>query len=161
MPEQWKRIPGFPGYDVSTWGNVRSYFRQKGGAWRIAETPQRFLRPGANQKGYPCVTLAHDGTVRRCGIASLILLAFVGPVPAGMECCHNDSIKWNNQLRNLRYDTHAGNMADMRGQTRQPQLSSGQKRLRAEWKRLEPQVVAIFADSTEILEESLPHYLPG
>ena len=54
--------------------------------------------------------------VRICGklylLHRLIALTFIGPCPAGMEVCHDDGIAGNARLSNLRYDTHAGNMAD-------------------------------------------------
>ncbi len=42
----------------------------------------------------------------------LVLEAFVGPCPPGMEGCHNNGDPWDNQLSNLRWDTHKNNMAD-------------------------------------------------
>ena len=45
----------------------------------------------------------------------LVLEAFVGPCPAGMEVCHNDGDPTNNRLSNLRCDTHRNNMLDMHG----------------------------------------------
>jgi hypothetical protein len=42
----------------------------------------------------------------------LILEAFVGPRPEGMEACHNDGDKTNNHWNNLRWDTHKNNLAD-------------------------------------------------
>lgn len=42
----------------------------------------------------------------------LVLLAFKGPPPAGMEGCHNDGNHRNNKLANLRWDTHSGNERD-------------------------------------------------
>lgn len=35
-----------------------------------------------------------------------------GPCPPGMEVCHNDGTKLNNNWWNLRYDTPTGNHAD-------------------------------------------------
>lgn len=42
----------------------------------------------------------------------LVLLAFVGPCPDGMEGCHNDGNHRNNALSNLRWDTHISNEKD-------------------------------------------------
>jgi hypothetical protein len=42
----------------------------------------------------------------------LVLLAFVGPCPEGLEGCHNDGDPSNNRLDNLRWDTRESNMAD-------------------------------------------------
>lgn len=48
----------------------------------------------------------------RFKVAVLVLLAFVGPRPKGMECCHNDGDPENNSLDNLRWDTHSSNVYD-------------------------------------------------
>jgi hypothetical protein len=45
-------------------------------------------------------------------IHSLVLEAFVGPCPEGMECCHNDGNAKNNNLCNLRWDTYSNNQLD-------------------------------------------------
>lgn len=46
-------------------------------------------------------------------MARLVLEAFVGPCPEGMEACHfPDRDPANNQLENLRWDTHQANMVD-------------------------------------------------
>ena len=45
-------------------------------------------------------------------IAVLILEAFVGPKPNGMECCHFDDDRTNNKLSNLRWGTPKSNSED-------------------------------------------------
>jgi hypothetical protein len=42
----------------------------------------------------------------------LVLEAFVGPCPAGMECRHLNGKGDDNQLSNLKWDTHSVNMLD-------------------------------------------------
>ncbi len=44
----------------------------------------------------------------------LVLEAFVGPRPKGAFACHYDGDPTNNRLSNLRWDTWASNIADMR-----------------------------------------------
>lgn len=114
MTEEWKAIPGYPGYEVSDHGQVRSYFERTGGRgrWELASTPQRILSPSGCGAGYLGIGLCKDGNVNRCHIAHLVLLAFVGPRPEGKEACHNDGDNSNNKLENLRYDTHEANMDD-------------------------------------------------
>ena len=48
--------------------------------------------------------------VRR--VHHLVLEAFVGPCPVGLEGCHWDDDKDTNHLNNLRWDTHGANMND-------------------------------------------------
>ena len=47
-------------------------------------------------------------------VHKLVLLAFVGPCPKGMECCHYDGDVRNNRLNNIRWDTHLSNEEDKR-----------------------------------------------
>jgi hypothetical protein len=44
----------------------------------------------------------------------LVLEAFAGPCPEGLECCHNDGDPANNRLENLRWDTRKANVEDSR-----------------------------------------------
>lgn len=41
-----------------------------------------------------------------------MLLAFRGKCPEGFEACHNNGIRTDNRLENLRWDSKSGNMAD-------------------------------------------------
>lgn len=109
MAEVWKPIPGFVGYEVSDCGRVRSYRQRRVGG--LCEKPHA-LSPSPDNQGYLRVSLRRDGKTYCCRIASLVLLAFAGPRPAGMEACHNNSERRDNRFENLRYDTHAGNMFD-------------------------------------------------
>jgi hypothetical protein len=48
-------------------------------------------------------------------IHRLVLQAFVGPCPAGQECCHGDGDPSNNVLSNLRWGTRSDNRRDSVG----------------------------------------------
>ena len=119
--EIWKVIPNFEGYEVSNYGNVRSidrYILQRRGSAYSDDYYLRFMkgRPlkphiiWSNDK-YPhsSITLGKDN---RFLIHRLVLFAFVGPCPDGMECCHNDGNGLNNRLDNLRWDTPSNNQLD-------------------------------------------------
>jgi len=112
IDEVWKPIPGFLGYEVSNGGQVRSYRKQTDfGKWIIDQIPQRILKPSLAGR-YLGVTLRLNGKTYRKNIAELVLLAFIGPRPEGLEICHNDGNPSNNHLSNLRYDTHVANLND-------------------------------------------------
>lgn len=73
-------------------------------------TKWRQLR--TKKSGYATVHLQRDGK-RFLGYSHrLVLEAFVGPCPPGMECCHEDGDHQNNCLSNLRWDTRKNNHAD-------------------------------------------------
>ncbi len=99
--EIWKDIPNFDDYQVSNLGRVKSFKRKK----------PIILKGGINQ-GYPYVLLRNQGESVARRVHRLVLSAFVGPCPDGMESCHNNDIKNDNRLENLRYDTHKNNLED-------------------------------------------------
>lgn len=107
MIEKWKQIIGFEGlYDVSNLGRIKSFVRSK----VLGEV----LSPVTNSIGYLGVTLCQNGYQYRRAVHRIVLEAFVGPCPNGMEGCHNDDDKTNNNLFNLRWDTHQNNVQDRR-----------------------------------------------
>lgn len=116
--EQWKEIPEFPGYEASDHGKIRSYWKQSGkigggGKWFLSDNPQRILKPGkARRNPYPIVILQKNHKRICMKVHRLILLAFIGPCPEGMEGCHKDGNRQNPRLDNLRWDTRAGNNID-------------------------------------------------
>lgn len=117
--EIWKPVVGHEGsYDVSNLGRVRSLERVA--VRRIGKGPNpdrksqyiipgKILRPGKSSNGYFTVSI---GGWSYC-LHDLVLTAFRGPRPeAGMDACHDDGVKPNNTLGNLRWDTRKGNHAD-------------------------------------------------
>lgn len=110
LVEDWKPINGFDGrYEVSSLGRVRStaYPDTLGRVVR-----GKVLRNAQRLGGYFRVELQRDGLTLRRTIHLLVLQAFIGPPPEGMEGCHNDGNTSNNRLDNLRWDTHSANNLD-------------------------------------------------
>lgn len=106
--EIWRDIPEHPGYQASSIGRVRSSHgkgrnRTIGNEWRI-------LNPWKDKHGYLIVYLAGK---RRGGVHRLVLMAFVGPCPPGMEARHiqvNDPT--DNRIDNLAWGTPQQNSDD-------------------------------------------------
>lgn len=114
-PEIWKAISGFPGYEVSNQGRVRSFWqRGVGRRCYLTDMPRRILRPCIITTGYLGVNLFKNGNIFPRMVHRLVLLAFVGQCSSGMEACHNDGNKINNHLFNLRWDTRSNNELDKR-----------------------------------------------
>jgi hypothetical protein len=100
--EQWKDVIGFEGiYEVSNHGNIRSV---KSGQLKKITIDKKTNRPFLN------LWKNNKQTVVR--VHKLVLEAFVGKAPQGMECCHNDGNSFNNHIDNLRWDTHKSNIHD-------------------------------------------------
>lgn len=108
--EEWRRVLGFEYYEVSDWGNVRSWLSRNRNAH--PPTTPRALKQRLTTTGYPSVSLYSDKKRGPARVHRLVLEAFVGPCPAGMEACHSDGNKINNRLENLRWDSRSGNQAD-------------------------------------------------
>ena len=119
MQEVWKPVVGYEGlYEVSDAGRVRSLGRAY--KMRNSRKPEvimdcvrkgRILKPGVTEGGYCQVMLyASDGTKRQPLVHRLVLEAFVGPCPDGMECHHDNRQPQDNRLCNLEWLTHDDNM---------------------------------------------------
>ena len=104
--EIWKTIAGWSGYEVSNLGRVRSLPR-------TARLGRRWKGKVLSVKGskYPMVQLSNGVTERRY-VHLLVLEAFRGPCPPGLEGCHNDGDNFNCRLQNLRWDTRKANAKD-------------------------------------------------
>jgi len=95
--ETWKPVAGYEGqYIVSDCGRVA-----------------RIQRPRPNNKGYHIAGLSGGGKTKYRLNHRLVLEAFVGPCPDGMEARHYpDSNPANNNLSNLQWGTRLANCMD-------------------------------------------------
>ncbi len=107
---QYRCIPELPGYRFGDDGSVWSCLKFGGGLGTTWRRKSFHVNP---QTGYAQVSLSKNGRSRAWNIAPLVLQSFV-PKPIGMEveCCHNNGIKTDNRLDNLRWDTAQANQAD-------------------------------------------------
>ncbi len=105
MKEKWKWIPGFKGYyKISSSGRMVTYHNAPHG---------RLMDLTGRDNGYVRVSLHKNGITTRRGVHRLVILAFVGRHPnSDMEVCHNNGVRDDNRLKNLRWDTSKGNCAD-------------------------------------------------
>lgn len=110
MIEEWRKVVGWSGYEVSSFGNVRSVDR-------VVDTirgPRRYkgkiLKPGpSSSQGHLTVSIGKDNSQL---VHVLVAAAFIGSRPEGKQVCHSDGDPSNNNLSNLRYDTPTGNSLD-------------------------------------------------
>lgn len=106
---EWRAVPGFPGYEVSDCGAIRSSLAA--GFGRTPSSP-RILKPCLDGHGYLRVYLRRDGRTHSLKVSWLVLAAFKGPRPGRLDACHNDGDRTNDRIGNLRWDTRKGNLAD-------------------------------------------------
>ena len=110
MASEWRAVVGAEGfYEVSNDGSVRSRDRVDGAGRR---RKGRVLRQMTTGDGHRQVTICCLGTQTTRAVHRLVLEAFVGPCPEGLEACHYDGVPSNNSLSNLRWDSRSANMLD-------------------------------------------------
>jgi hypothetical protein len=97
---------GYPKYRIDVTGQVW-WFHKGLNIWKT-------LSPGiTKKKNYRRINLRDSsGAITSIFIHCLMLEAFVGPRPEGMECCHWDGNGGNNNLDNIRWDTPKNNSKD-------------------------------------------------
>lgn len=107
-------IPGWPKYEVSDHGRVRSCCKY--GPKNHVEDGWNLLSqyPFSSDKNYAGVTLYRNSKGRSHNVAWLVLEAFVGPRPSGQEVRHLDRDPKNNHLTNLCWGTPLENSDDKR-----------------------------------------------
>lgn len=117
--EEWKGVLGYEGsYEVSNMGNVRSVDRYVDKILKGKQTKEfkkgKILKLGKHiTNGRFRVELYNkDNSSKKHSIHRLVLEAFIGPCPEGMECCHRDDNPSNNRLDNLYWGTRKDNMED-------------------------------------------------
>ena len=105
--ENWRPVVGFEMvYEVSDLYRIRRVVAARG------VVAGHILKPYRGGKGYLAIRLYVNGRRRAFKVHHLVLLAFVGPRPEGMECRHLDGNKTNNRPENLCWGTRTENMAD-------------------------------------------------
>lgn len=99
MDEVWKRIENFPDYEVSNHGRIRSN--------RFGKT--RIMKQNNNGFNYFQVEFKINGIRNLMRVHRLVLEAFSGKCPDGMECSHLDGNGLNNHVENLIWESRADN----------------------------------------------------
>lgn len=99
----FKPIKKLPGYVVGDDGSVWS--SRRGNEWRNRV-------PTTDRNRYLRINLSHKGRKRAFFVHTLILSAFIGSRPKNHETAHNNGIRDDNRLSNLRWATKKENCAD-------------------------------------------------
>ena len=115
---EFMEVAGWPGYAVGDDGFVYS---SKYSSWG-SKTIWRRMKSATRSGGHQSLRLSRrdPAATRVCLVHVLVLEAFVGPRPPGMDGCHYDGDPSNNTLANLRWDTRKANAADAIRHGRQP-----------------------------------------
>lgn len=106
--EEWRAIPGFPGYEASNLGRIRSLDRIVNGnpSQLCGERMRgRILKPAVNNCGYYRVCINR----KMKSVHRLVASSFLGAIPPGMHINHMDGVKLNNRIDNLEIVTRLQN----------------------------------------------------
>ena len=117
--ELWRDIPGYEGaYQVSSRGRVRSLpryvpvYNSVHGVSHMRFCPGKILRQAVcDRAGHLSVHLGKY--TRGIPVHQLVMLAFCGYPPPGLEAMHIHGDPKDNRPENLKYGTHSENMVDM------------------------------------------------
>lgn len=138
--DEWKQIPGFPKYLISSCGLCMS----------TAYSEYRILKP-RYLRGYVRYALySGDEPARNRSAHRLVWEAFVGPIPDAMEINHINGVKDDNRLPNLEVVTHDENMHHRKFFLNVQGVRGSKNNLA---KLTEPQVEEIYA----LLDSGLSH----
>lgn len=107
--EEWRAIPSCPCYEVSNYGRARSLPRVACDGKRLQG---KMLKPATTRTGHKRVGIWINGRGRTRYLHGLVLEAFVGPRPEGMQCRHLNGVAGDNVPENLAWGTHLENMRD-------------------------------------------------
>lgn len=108
--EIWKDVPGFPGYQVSNSGRVRSLPRTVKRGNHTMNISGAILRFGTSM-GYSFVNLRKDGKTISVKVHKLVGLVFVENPKNRPEIDHINTDRKDNRPENLRWvNRHENNM---------------------------------------------------
>ena len=106
MRELWKKIEDCPMYVVSNCGRVKRITSGLGNKAKAGFILKRFKGTG----GYLRVGLGRQGQKpKQLFVHRLVLEAFVGPCPLGLQCNHIDGVRTNSHIENLEWVTSSEN----------------------------------------------------
>ena len=101
--EIYKVIEGYEDYQISNYGNIKSFRFKK----------ERILKPGIDGAGYLKVSLFKDRKAKTKNVHQLVAIAFLNHKPNGLKGLvvdHIDNDKHNNNLENLQLINHRENV---------------------------------------------------
>lgn len=114
--EKWKKVKGYPNYEVSNLGRVRSLgttvnAMRNGVPLKSYVVPGRVLKQ-ARSGPYRTVSLCREAVKYTKYVHVLVARAFKGKRPNGLVVRHLDGVGTNNVATNIEYGTYVENGAD-------------------------------------------------
>lgn len=135
--EEWKHIPGFPGYVISNYGQIYS--------WRS----DRLMRPSYATGNYLMTALRFEGKTYSSSVHRLVAITFLGEPSEPLEVNHIDGDPTNNYVRNLEWNTPEENARHRREVLRRAERWREEQKLRKEAQK----AVTNVTEETHLLKE--------
>lgn len=104
--EEWRPVPGYPNYEASTLGRVRSYCNCHAGRKKEPHIISQSPMAG----GYLKIQLWLNGVMIYRSVHRIVALTFLPIDPARLEVNHKDGNKTANHVQNLEWATSSENM---------------------------------------------------
>jgi hypothetical protein len=106
---EWKAVPGYRAYEVSSDGQVRSLDRVVGAKYtKHGKRSSRFIKGQVltlrlRPDGTPCANLWRRADYEQVPVRRLMMLAFRGARPRGMDAVNSNGDVTDNRLENLKW----------------------------------------------------------
>lgn len=111
--ERWVDIPGYPGYQASDQGRIRTTDRMiTGRDGRVELHHGRVLKPQRLKNGYYEVYISLGAAVKKKHrtVHSLVAQTFLGEKPVGHDVMHLNGDRSDNRVENLKYGSRSENL---------------------------------------------------
>lgn len=108
MPDGARLVVGWSGYCVTPDGDV--YSNRTNGSRNTKNWTK--LKKRTNVDGYGEVHLCNGDKTKVVRVHTLVLLTFVGDKPEGAVACHNNGVRDDNRVSNLKWGTPQDNADD-------------------------------------------------
>lgn len=109
---EWREIPGFPNYEASSAGEIRSKER----VVQYSDGRKRLYKPTVlsptMSSGYKSVNLRNETGLYSKKVHFLVASAFLGQRPVGLDVRHKNGDRLDNRADNLEYGTRSENNLD-------------------------------------------------
>lgn len=108
VKEMWKTIEGYPDYEVSTYGRVRSISRTIVVDGHERNYVSRVLRQNICSRGFANVTMSVEGHRVSKRVHRLVANAFIPRIEGKSQVLHRNGDPSNNSVGNLRWVSSIG-----------------------------------------------------
>jgi len=127
--EVWKDIVGYPSYQVSNMGKVKS----------LKCGRNKYLKDATTIKGYKVVCLSSHGKHMTLNVHKIVAMAFLGEKPSHLIIDHVDGNRANNRIDNLQYITYRannikGNLSLLKNNKSSKYVGVSRKKGRSRWR---------------------------